>query len=258
VTVAIDDGGSSITAPTSVTLDNGQQCQIADATGGTCEFVGLMRNRTYGYVVSATNALGVRTAAFSAKTLMATPDRPLLAAEFKGSDLYLTMTTSERDRTNVMKFLGSCLVNYKWKDSARIDLELKDGESSMVFTIPNSRKKLIQCSIYSYAPGAPKGDGSDSVRLTVLKSGKIQLPRISATLVATSPRRGVVVLKWRVVDKNGRVEQLSVRTSKKTCAYRGRTTCTITRLKSGSTYAAVVQAYGPSGAISKRTTVVVK
>jgi hypothetical protein len=258
VTVAIDDGGSSITATTSVTLDNGQQCQISDAAGGTCEFVGLMRNRTYGYVVSATNALGVRTVAFSAKTLMASPDRPVLSAEFRGSDLHLLIATTERDRTNVMKFKGNCFVNRKWKDSTEINLELKDGKSSMLFTIPNARKKLIQCYMNSYAPGAPKGDVSDSVRLTVLKSGKIQLPRISATLVATSPRRGVVVLKWRVVDKNGKIEQLSVRTSKKTCAYRGRTTCTITRLKSGSTYAAVVQAYGPSGAISKRTTVVVK
>jgi hypothetical protein len=217
-----------------------------------------MRNRTYGYVVSATNAIGVRTAAFSAKTLMATPDRPVLSAKFKGSDVLLTIATTERDQTNVIYFYGQCLVNNRYKASLRINVARNPGEVQSTFTIPNARKKLIQCSIYSYSPGAPKDDGSDSVRLTVLKSGKIQLPRITAKLVATSTRRGVVVLKWRVVDKNGKIEQLSVRTSKKTCAYRGRNTCTITRLKSGSTYAAVVRAYGPSGAISKRTTVVVK
>jgi hypothetical protein len=258
VTVVLDDGGSAISAPVSVTLDNGQQCQIADASGGKCEFVGLMRNRTYGYVVSATNAIGVRSAAFSAKTLMATPDRPVLSAEFKGSDLHLTIASTERDQTNVMKFLGSCLVNFKWNEFSRIELELKGGESSVLFTIPKARKKLIECSIYSYAPGAPKEEGSDPARFTVLKSGRIQLPRITATITATSPRPGVVTLKWRVVDKNGKIEQFSVRTSKKACAYRARTTCIIRGLTSGSTFAATVRAYGPSGAISYRTTVVVK
>jgi hypothetical protein len=258
VTVVLDDGGSAISAPTSVTLENGQQCQIADAVGGTCEFVGLMRNRTYGYVVSATNAIGVRTAAFSVKTLTTKPDRPVLLAEFKGFDLHLSIATTERDQTNVLKFLGSCLVNNNWKNFARIDLELRDGESSMVFTIPNARKKLIQCSIYSYAPGPHNDDWTDSVRLTVLKSGRIQLPRITATITATSPRPGVVTLKWRVVDKNGKIEMLSVKTSNKACTYRARTTCIIRGLTSGSTFAATVRAYGPSGAISYRTTVVVK
>ena len=264
VSVKIDDGGSPMVSPTVVSLEGQSPCQIAEPAGGVCVFDGLARNREYSVTVTSTNSIGSRTAIISAKTLSATPDRPVLSAEFKGSDLHLTIATTERDQTNVMYFWGQCLVNSKSQKSLRIDLYLNPGESLSMFTIPNARKKLIQCSVFSYAalysnaPGAPKNPASDSVAFSVLKSGKILLPRITATIVATSPRPGVVTLKWTVVDKNGKVLDLSVKTSKKACVYRGRTTCTIKKLVSGSMFAAVVRAYGPSGAISHRTTVVVQ
>ena len=264
VSVKIDDGGSPIVNPTVVSLEGQPPCQIAEPAGGVCVFDGLARNREYSVTATSTNSIGSRTAIISVKTLSATPDRPVLSAEFKGSDLHLTIATTERDQTNVMYFWGQCLVNSKSQKSLRIDLALNPGEFLSMFTIPNARKKLIQCSVYSYAalysnaPGAPTNPASDSVAFSVLKSGKILLPRITATIVATSPRPGVVTLKWTVVDRNGKVLDLSVKTSKKACAYRGRTTCTIKKLVSGSMFAAVVRAYGPSGAISYRTTVVVQ
>jgi len=258
VSVKIDDGGSPIVSPTVVSLEGQPPCQISEPVGGVCVFEGLARNREYSVTATSTNSIGSRTATISAKTLSATPDRPVLSAEFKGSDLLLTIATTERDQTNVMYFYGQCLVNYKYQESLRIDLALNPGGVLSMFTIPNARKKLIQCSVYSYAPGALGNAGSDSVAFSVLKSGKILLPRITATIVATSPRPGVATLKWRVVDKNGKLYNLSVKTSKKVCAYRGRTTCTIKNLVSGSMFAAVVRAYGPSGSISYRTTVVVQ
>ena len=206
---------------------------------------------------TSANAIGSRTSTISAKTLSVRPDRPVLSAEFRGSDLLLTLGTTERDQTNVTYFYGQCLVNKQYKDSLSIYVARNPGEVLSLFTIPNARKKSIQCSVYSYAVGAPD-NYNYPVTFSVLKSGKIILPRITASIVATSPRPGVVTLKWKVVDKNGKLYELSVKTSKKVCAYRARTTCIIRRLVSGSTFKATVRAYGPSGSISSRTTVVVK
>ena len=257
VTVTLDDGGSPIVNPTVVTLDGQPPCQITDPVGGVGIFEGLARNREYLVTTTSANAIGSRTSTTTAKTLSVSPDRPVLSAEFKGSDLLLTMATTERDQTNVMYFYGQCLVNHKYKASLSIDVARNPSELLSLFTIPNARKKLIQCSVYSYAPGASE-NYSDPVTFSVLKSGKILLPRITASIVATSPRPGVVTLKWRVADKNGKLYDLSVKTSKKVCAYRARTTCIIRGLVSGSTFKATVRAYGPSGTISSRTSVVVK
>jgi hypothetical protein len=244
-------------SPTVVTLDGQPSCQITDPVGGVCIFEGLARNREYLVTTTSANAIGSRTSTMSAKTLSVSPDRPVLTAEFKGSDLLLTMATTERDQTNVMYFYGQCLVNNKYKASLRIDVARNPSEVLSLFTIPNARKKLIQCSVYSYAPGASE-NYSDPVTFSVLKSGKIILPRITASIVATSPRPGVVTLKWRVVDKNGKLYGVSVKASKKVCAYRARTTCMIRGLVSGSTIKATVRAHGPSGTITSRTSVVVK
>ena len=254
--LSIDNGGSPLTGPTVLSLDGQPPCQISDPAGGVCVFTGLARQREYSVIATSVNGIGIRTNTFSGKTLGEKPDSPVLSAMFKNSDLQLTLGTSERDRTNVVGFYGLCRINnIKYLE---IDVGLTEGETSKRFTVPNARKKFVECQVASYAPGAPKEPMSEYVRIQVLKSGRIQLPRITAKMVATSPRPGVVTLRWRVVDKNGKITSLAVKTSKRTCAYRGRTTCTIKRLVSGSTFVAIVRANGPSGEVSYRTTVVVR
>lgn len=255
-TVSIDNGGSALTTPTVLTIEGQPQCELSDPAGGVCVFQGLARYRVYSVISTSANGVGARTTTFSGKTLGEKPDAPVLSAAFENSDLHLTIAASERDLTNVVGFFGRCRINnVKYLE---IDVDLDEGENSKKFTIPNARKKSVECQVASYAPGSPREGLSDEVRIHILKSGRIQLPRITAKIVATSPRPGVVTLKWRVVDKNGKVSSLVVKTSKKSCSYRGRTTCTIKRLVSGSTFVAIVKAYGPSGAISYRTTVVVQ
>ena len=256
VTIAIDDGGSPLYVPTILTLEDGQKCQIADASGGTCEFIGLLRNRKYGFVVTTSNAIGTRESSLEFQTKGATPDPPLINARFEGSDLVISVSSTERDKTNVESFLSACQINKRRNFYPLLDLE--PGISSTQFVIPNARKKLIDCTFSGYSSSALKSPYGTDRRLQVLTSGRIILPRLSASLNASSRQPGVVVLRWKVTDKNGKVMYLSVKTSKKACNSRGRTSCTIRGLESGTTFVAIVEARGPSGGISERVTVVVK
>lgn len=255
ISASIDDGGSPVTAPAMLRLEDGQTCALPADPNGSCTFVGLQRNRTYGVTADLANAIGTRSSPFDVKTVGATPDPLVISARFEGNDLVIKAASSERDKTNVEEIDSFC-----WSETRDFwpDLVLKEGESAKVFTIPDARGLWFRCRFVGYAPSAPKNPyGLDRV-LVVTKSGAIRLPSISTKIVARSPRKGVVTLKWTAKDGNGRVTVNSVKTSKKSCAFRGRKTCTVTGLKRGSTFVAVIQVSGPSGYASARTTVVVK
>jgi|GEM_PF-1158855 hypothetical protein len=258
VSVSIDNGGADVSLPVLVLLSDGQQCQIQDASGGSCEFSNLARFRGYQVTATATNAVGTRTSHVSFSTLSDMPDAPVLSAAFEGRDLRISIGTTSRDDTNVQYFNAYCRANTRTHNFYNLRRAINSSFTDVL--IPAAKGKLVHCWIDGTSTGTKRIETGLGSILQVTKKGRILLPRMAARLVASSSRTGVVVVQWKAKDVNGRISYVEVKTSAKRCKIPTRTAtkCTVSGLVSGSVFVAVLYVRGPSGEARHRVTVVVK
>ena len=259
ISVDIDDGGSPLTAPIVLRMEDGRQCSVPISNTGVCTFGGLAANRPYRVTSVGTNAIGVRETSFEVKTSAARPGPLNIAARFDQGDLVVVVTWPERDRTNIVEIENYCNIapkdGRKWKSTS-----VGEDDTEVRYVFPGLRTAL-KCQFAGWSPGDLPA-GSARV-LQVTRKGKILLPSIKARIVASSPRPGTVVLKWKASDRNGYVQpNLSRVGSKKSlwrqCGSPRQTSCTIKNLKSGSVFSVRLSVWGPSGDAEAFASVVVK